>query len=146
MASAPLYFLDTSCLAKLYVLETDSLPLAAAATAAGQLAVSVLAELEFLSAIGRRIKDRELAARQYEQILSSFTSDWRSLYVQQPLNDVVLEHSRTLLRNYRLRTLDALQLASAITYSAFVKVPLDFLTADRALAEVAQREGFLTHV
>jgi len=46
------------------------------------------------------------------------------------------------LSTYGLRTLDAFQLASAITYSTFNKEKPIFLTADIALREVAAGEGF----
>lgn len=113
---------------------------------ASQLVVSALAEFEFLSAIGRRSKDGELTTDQYEQLHTAFYSDWSETFVQQPLSDPVFAAARLLLSNYRLRTLDAFQLASAITYSTFNKEKPVFLTADLALREVATREGFETSV
>jgi len=139
-----LLFLDTSSLVKLYVLEDDSDALAASAASARELVVSALAEFEFLSAIGRRSKDGELTAKQYEHLRSSFYADWSEVYVQQPLNDNVYAEARLLLATYRLRTLDAFQLASAISYSNFSKEKPVFVTADSALQEVATREGFAT--
>ncbi len=139
-------FLDTSSLVKLYVLEEDSHVLVAHAANARELVVSAIAEFEFLSAIGRRSKDGELTAKQYEQLRSAFYSDWSETFVQQPLSDTVLAEARLLLSTYRLRTLDAFQLASAITYSTFNTEKPIFLTADLALREVAIREGFETSV
>jgi predicted nucleic acid-binding protein len=143
MDDSRIYFLDTTCLVKLYILEDDSFALAASAATAKELVVCAIAELEFLSAIGRRAKDGEMTARQYEQLLTAFQEDWSSTFVQQPVNGIVYDNARILLRNYRLRTLDALQLASAIAYSTFTKSSIRFLTADFSLAQVAQHEGFL---
>lgn len=135
-------FLDTSSLAKLYVQEAGSDSLVALALEAEVLAVSALAEFEFLSAIGRKRHDGELTARQYEQLRSAFYSDWAEMYVHQPLSDAVFTETRTLLAVHRLRTLDAFQLGSAITFSAVHGKKPVFVTADRALAEIAKREGF----
>jgi predicted nucleic acid-binding protein len=131
-------------LAKLYVAEAGSDELVTLALGAEELCVSALAEFEFLSAIGRRKHDAELTAKQYEQLRSAFYSDWSEAYVQQPLSDAVFEESRILLGAYRLRTLDALQLASAITVTTVRKVRPQFVTSDRNLADVARREGFET--
>lgn len=135
-------FLDTSSLVKLYVMESDSLALAARAANARELVVSALAEFEFLSAIGRRSRDGDLTAKQYEQLRSAFYGDWSEIYVQQPLSDAVFSESRLLLSTYRIKTLDAFQLASAITYTTFTKARPLFVTADENLREVAKREGF----
>ncbi len=146
IAEAQAILLDTSSLVKLYVLEHDSHTVVAHAASARQLVVSALAEFEFLSAVGRRSKDGELTTSQYKQLRSAFYSDWSETFVQQPLSDSVYAEARLLLFTYRLRTLDAFQLASAFTYSTFNKEKPIFLTADLALREVATREGFETSV
>lgn len=143
MSAPRTLFLDTSCLVKLYVAEVDSDAVLSAVASAESLVVSVIAELEFLSAIGRRAKDGDLTAAQYDSLLGLFLEDWVDTFVQQPLLDPVLAEARLLLRNYRIRTLDSLQLASALVYRAQIKADVAFLTADVQLAEVAAREGFV---
>jgi uncharacterized protein len=135
-------FLDTSVLVKLYVMEEGSGDIAALCESAEDLAVSALAEFEFLSAIGRRKDDGELTAKQYEQLRSAFYADWADTFVHQPLSEAVFTEARTLLAAYRLKTLDAFQLASAITFSNVHGRKPRFLTAGVRLAETARREGF----
>ena len=75
-------------------------------------------------------------------LLPMLDGDWSEVYVQQPLSDSVFAESRLLLSTYRIKTLDAFQLASAITYTTFTKERPLFITADENLREVAKREGF----
>jgi predicted nucleic acid-binding protein len=137
-------FLDTSSLVKLYVEEAGRDEVVALCRSATTLAVSALAEFEFLSAIGRRRADGELTAKGYEQTRAAFYADWSEIFVHQPLSDAVMTEVRTLLSAYRLRTLDAFQLASAITYSNVHGNKPVFVTADAALRDIAEREGFET--
>ena len=70
--------------------------------------------------------------------LEQMASDWIEI---QPLEDVRRTALR-LLRAHALRTLDALQLASAWFASEGRPDTLDFVCFDARLASAAQREGF----
>jgi predicted nucleic acid-binding protein len=135
-------FLDTNSLVKLYVKEGGSDRVVALVSQAREVVVSALAELEFLSAIGRKKYFGEMTATQYEELIASFYTDWSEIYVQQPLSEAVYSNARSLLRSYRLRTLDSLQLSSASVFSSNARERPVFVTFDLVLADVARREGF----
>ena len=135
-------FLDTSALAKLYILEAGSAQVERIVGFSLSVSVSMLAEFEFLSALQRRRIDLTLTEDQAFRAKEAFYLDWASSYRRQLLSDPVLAVARNLLGKYRLRTLDSLQLASAVVLPA---PALTFVTADRALADIARREGLAAY-
>lgn len=59
-----------------------------------------------------------------------------------PASDLVREQAMRLLRAYRLRAADALQLAAAIAAADFSPGSLEFVSLDERQADAAHREGF----
>jgi predicted nucleic acid-binding protein len=110
------------------------------------LAISALAEFEYLSAARRLFSEEALTARDYQQLKIAFYGDLEGTFVQQPLNEGVYSEVRLLLANYRLKTLDAFQLASAIVFGRVQQERPIFVTADRSLAEAAIKEKFQTRL
>ena len=135
-------FLDTSALVKLYILEAGSAPMERIVRLSLSVSVSMLAEFEFLSALQRRRIGETLSEEQALQAKAAFYLDWTSSYRRQLLSDEVLSVARNLLGKHRLRTLDSMQLASAMVLA---KPTVTFVTADRALAETARLEGLATY-
>ena len=136
------YFLDTSVLVKLYHDEVGSDRLDELLDPDDRLVVSALGQIEFLSAIFRKVRTGELKAETAEKVVSSFLLDWR-LFEVIPVSDEVLEKSCMLIKDYGitpgLRTLDSVQLASAMV--ATIADALDyFICADTRLCDVAHRE------
>ena len=77
--------------------------------------VSDLARVEFLSALHRKLRAKELDEQQLQEALTGFDEEWGLFHVY-PLGHIVITEAENLLRRhgktYRLRALDALQFAS----------------------------------
>jgi predicted nucleic acid-binding protein len=137
--SRPTYFLDTSALAKLYHHEAGSrLVEAWAADDTTLLWISDLARAELHSALIRKVREGELTEEALHGVLECFRVDLLHRFYIMPLTAMVLERAINLLlgygKRYPLRTLDALQLASA---QAVHGERLTFVTADSKLFTIA---------
>ena len=88
-----LYYLETSALVKLYVREqgTDRLLELAARANENRLAILALARVEFRSAVRRRERNGEIAARIAVQLLELFQKHLEARFLTQPINDFVLD-------------------------------------------------------
>ncbi len=134
-------FVDTSSLFKFYYPEPGSDAVEERMVAADRIAIAELTRLEFVSVAVRKVRQRELSRGAYARVVSSFDEDCLSrAYALVPLTGEVVEEARSLMDRLGieqpLRTLDSLQLASAL------KVGADqFMCHDDKLAAVAKRIG-----
>lgn len=134
-------FWDSSAIVPLFISEPSSRRLRALLASDPDVALWTLTEAEVVSALGRRQRAGDLgdaAAIAAERELD------RALDVWVVVGDVtgVLRTARKLLKLYRLRTADALQLAAATLLSENRPEILPLVTLDDRLAEAARREGF----
>ncbi|HEY3117677.1 MAG TPA: type II toxin-antitoxin system VapC family toxin, partial [Chloroflexota bacterium] len=115
------------------------------------IAISLIAVPELASALARRTHEAELNEQQRDLLFQAFLRDARSFTVIQPGHAVSQQAAAFLLAapsHIRLRTLDALQLASAKL--AFDRArrrgvtTRSFITADRALVSAADWAGLPT--
>ena len=140
------YFFDTSALAKLYHPELGTEAVTAIVQSTHRtLIVSQLVEVEMASVAAIKVRRGEMSVAQADAML-------RQITVNVALGDLLVEriddqiyasaaHLLTLhARQHSLRTLDALHLASAIRRGNLISLDF-FVTADRALAVVAELEG-----
>lgn len=152
------YFFDSSAIAKRYHWEPGSTWVRAVCSPRQQhrLYLSRLAHVEVVAGLRRtgRIEDMHPAAidalvNTFERQLALSTPDRpMSIYHLLPVSDAVLRLAAALCNVYAgraahpLRSLDAIQLASAITEASTLADELVFVTADTHLATVAEDEGF----
>lgn len=133
-------FVDTSALAKLYVLKTDSDAFEAWFADAMPVAISLLALVEMASLLRKNVRTGRLDAGRVAEIEADLEGDVAAGCIE--VVDVpaaTLHLARALIANHAahgLRTLDALQLASAIRSGAYT-----FVTADDKLAGAARASG-----
>ena len=131
-------YIDTSILAAYYCPE----PLSEAAekyiTASKQPAISQLTEVELVSAVAKKVREKYLSQRDGLQIINAFQSHIdQKLFFRLP---VEVKHYQ-IAKNWiallytPLRTLDALHLAVAASCQA------EFITADSQLAKSARKLG-----
>jgi predicted nucleic acid-binding protein len=130
-----IYFLDTSALAKLYHQEQGSEMVEGwAADRTVRLWLSDLARIELHSVFVRKVREGELAEAILQTVLECFREDLRSRFHVVLLTEDIIERAIVLLLDHGkrrpLRTLDALQIASA---KAMGSSDLTFVTADRQL-------------
>ena len=137
-----MYYLDTSIVAAFYLPETASPRVQAFYSRAGRAVISALSEVEFHSALSRRVRMKELSREDARRALAQFRAHvLEGLYELAPLN----AHEYLLARDWLggfdspLRTLDALHLAVSCSNG------LTLVTADNDLAHCAGRLGVKRH-
>jgi predicted nucleic acid-binding protein len=139
MATRWAYF-DTSVVVKRYIQEPGSEQVRRLLRR-NQLLSSTLTPVEIVSALCRRRRQGDLSSNALAGILRRVTSDcagWELVEV----NGTVLDRARELLQGVTpLRTLDAIQIASLITFQAASALRVPLITADSRQREVAVVAG-----
>jgi predicted nucleic acid-binding protein len=130
---------DTSVLVKAYWEEPGTLE-AADLLARHSLLSSVIAPIELLSALFRRRASGALNEAQVSHVSTRIERD-RKRWTLIPPDAAVLERAEPLVQAGRIRTLDALHLASALVFQASSGLTIPFITADLRQREVATRAG-----
>src|SRR5690348_17213290 len=108
-------YLDTSCLAKLYIDEPDSDRVREMVLNSDIVTTSSISFVEIRSMVSRRLRERLLTAAQSRRILDVFESDWSHMG-KIPPEPGLLKSAGALLMKHPLRSLDAIQLASALAF------------------------------
>lgn len=135
-------FLDTSTLFKLYHREsgTDDLEQMFSLNTVDAVFLSALSKVEFRSIVWRRLRMKELSREQAHTILTLFSQDL-DRYQFIDIDERLLQTACGLIDKHGLnglRSLDALQLASAVTVREQVTL---YKTADRLLNDLFKAEG-----
>ena len=106
--------------------------------------VSALARVEASSAVCRLNRSGRLIQTEAAQILSEIPSELRQMN-EQPVTKEVLDTAVILMSRQEIRTLDAIQLGSAIVVRNLLRrSDIRFIAADHRLLAVARSEGFVT--
>jgi uncharacterized protein len=143
-------FVDTSALVKRYVDETGSAWLRAAIDPALSplVVMSHLALAEMRSAFQRRLREGTLTPAELSRLHDAFRGDCRDEYQIFPVNQSVIDLAGDLIERQTLRTLDAIQLATALTARHFLVTrgfpEIVFIAADDRLLQAAAAEGLAT--
>ncbi len=117
-------YLDASVLVSLYCPDANSAPATAMLRQTrDSMALSLLAELETVNAIGLRVFRKQMSRAQAAISLQSFEADLRSAVFQlTPLPETALHRARDLSRTYAprigIRTVDLLHVAAALELGA----------------------------
>lgn len=141
----PVYFFDTSALAKAYRREvgTDKV-MSLLAESGSRFLISSLSVVEFQSVFAQKVRGRILTLDEYQLLRRKFGGDIRAKRLsvkglfrrhQRAAEKLIATHAPTK----RLRTLDALQLAMALELNAAEHID-KFVVADNHLAEIAALE------
>lgn len=128
-------FFDSSAMTKRYVEEAGSGRVDELLLSADALGVSVLCVPEVVSALCRRRREGTLALEEYSRARQSLWMDAKDANVV-VFNDRVLARAIWLLERFVLRSLDAIQIASSLEWSADV-----FVSADERQCTAAQASG-----
>ena len=133
-----MHYLDTSVLVALYLPEPISERVQKLCSRMAPVAISPLSEVEFHSAVSRRVRVEELSKEDALKVLSLFKVHvdggfYRMIVMER--NDYMLARDWLATFNTPLRTLDALHLAAAFSNG------LALVTADKALANSARHFG-----
>jgi len=129
---------DSSALAKRYVLENGSENIDRLLGRASQLGLCIILVPEIVSGLNRRLREGILTVNDYRKIKRQLLNDVRDATVLQ-LTPAVVAHSVKLLERNVLRAMDALHIACALEWQAGL-----FVTADRRQLMAADNAGLQT--
>ena len=133
-------FLDTSALVKLYHEEDSSLEIENEISKVEEIYLSGIAELEFRSAVWKKVRTKEIDEIVANTVIEAFEDDFDK-YSWVEIDSESLQSSKDLLMRYGqkgLRTLDSIQLSSAV---ALKNTNCQFITFDLRLRSFFQEEG-----
>jgi hypothetical protein len=134
-------FLDTSALAKRYVEEPGSEELEELLTSiATEIFISPLAFVEFASAMGRKLQNKEITKAKVGNAVKELEEDWYGVFVKIPLEDMLAEKAAAIALEYSLKGADAVHLASAQAANAEI-----FIASDNKLIRVAKNMGIKSY-
>jgi len=141
-----LIYLDSSALVKNYFPERGSNEVTDWIHRASNLWISEITLLEVTSALARKVRDEELTREEFNGMVGRFATDVANdaRFGLIHLDEKVKSRAQNLLETYgimgKLRTLDALQLASAMQIAEPPGAPV-MITADEDLYAAAKLTG-----
>lgn len=130
-------YFDSSVLVKRYVKEEGSMTTQRLLHKYRFLS-SVVAPVEVLSALSRRPTAGEPAQRNFLAVRSRLHKD-RAYWELVEMGALVFSQAEELVQRTGLRTLDALHVASALTFQAASGLAIPFVTADVRQREAAEK-------
>lgn len=131
-------FFDSSAFVKRYIEETGSQVVEALCMAATEFGLSIVCLPEVISALNRRVRQRDLSHRQYETAKDSMFEDARDAVIVNLTPDVISTCTIILEAN-PVRAMDALHVACAVQWGAEL-----FVSADKRQVTAAKRAGLQT--
>jgi len=136
------YFLDTSALVKRYHSEkgTDRIDKIFSQDDRA-IVISNISITEMVSALNRKKEDKIISKEDLDIALSKFFHDAIKDFLVLELDGEHIKGSITLVLKRNVRTLDALQLAVALSLK---ELKVAFVCADKKLVSVAEKEGLQT--
>jgi hypothetical protein len=97
-----------------------------------------------ISVLVRKQREGAITSAELQNLRRSFVAHTRDQYVVVEFEARVLNRARNLLVTYPLRTLDALQLSSALSAASIGRKKPIFVSADARLLNAAAAEGLPT--
>ncbi len=129
-------YFDTSALVKRYVREQGSTQIRSLMRRYDLLS-SAITPVEILSAIWRRQRDGDLSDKDFSTLLSRVQGE-RIRWELVEVGDAVLTQAEKIIQiPLPMRTLDAVHVASLITFQAAASVQIPFVTSDARQRDAA---------
>jgi uncharacterized protein len=138
------YFADTSAFAKRYLPETGSTWVQSWIDPASGAVVliSALSTVEFTALLARRQREGNVTLVDFNRLHKDFLFHVRRQYRVITLRQSILTQAQQLVAKHPLRSLDAIQLASALAAAKTLGAFPTFISGDQRLLAVAAAEGF----
>ncbi len=133
-------YLDSSALVKRYLVEAGTEAVHDLFGGPDAIAGSALTEVEVPATISRAKKAGIVRAADATRAITLFQGDWAN-FVRIPVDDRQLGAAAVLAERYSLRALDAVHLASALSWSEAIAAPVVLATFDRELWVAAREAG-----
>ena len=141
-----MYYVDTSALGRRYLLEVGAawvrtwiIP-----STSNIIVISELTTIEMMATFARLQRQGAVAAVDAPILYNNFLRHVENEYLTVLLERSIIATARALVLRYKLRTLDAIQLACAIDVRLTLGVGLTFVSGDNNLLTAADAEGFTT--
>ena len=131
-------FFDSSAFAKRFVEEAGSQEVEELCAQATELALSVVCGPEIISALNRRLREKNLTRYDYAKAKGQLAEDVRDAAIIN-LTTPVIRSSIVVLETSPVRTLDALNIACALEWGAEL-----FVSADHRQIAAAKEVGLET--
>lgn len=128
-------FFDPSAFAKRYIAESGTADVLDWCDRADELALSVVAVPELISAFRRLVRESRLTEAQYRRIKTGLMADLADVLLCDT-SPQAIQHAVSALEARALRGMDALHLGAALVVSADV-----FVSADKRQCAAAQARG-----
>lgn len=128
-------YFDTSAFAKRYIDEAGTADVLAWCEQASELALSVIAIPELISALCRLRREGRMTHPQYQGVKRALMSDIADALLCDTTPQVI-QHAVIALENYALRGMDAIHLGAALACAAEV-----FVSADARQCRAAEAFG-----
>jgi uncharacterized protein len=142
-----LYFFDSSALVKRYVHEQGSVWVreTTASVSSHLIHISLLTVAEIASALARRRREGSLSTSERDRLFGAFLVDCARSYLLMRVEEDVIQHAVVLMTQHPLRTVDAIQVSTAIRLSqALHEAQLGQIivaSADDRVLQAASQEG-----
>lgn len=139
------HFFDSSAVVKNYHSEAGSARVQAILLIGGGIRISRLTIVEVHSAMAKKVRVGQIPPTRFKHFSRRFRKDilqglWSVRNVKVPQYQVAERLVRRIAIQHNLRSLDAIQLAMAISLNT-PTAPITFVCADQALCSIAAAEG-----
>ena len=131
-------FLDSSAFAKRFVEEPGSQEVDQLCSQATELGLSVICVPEIISALNRRLREKNLTRQDYAHAKQRLSQDVRDAVIINLTPDVI-QSSVWILETTPLRTMDALHIACAMAWEVDL-----FVSSDHRQIAAARTTGLRT--
>ncbi len=131
-------FIDSSAFAKRFIEERGSQEVEALCARADELGLSILCVPEIISALNRRLREKDLTKLDYTKAKQHLSQDVRDADIIH-LTQEVIQSGIQLLETNPLRTMDALHVACAIAWKTDL-----FVSSDHRQLAAAKNAGLKT--
>jgi predicted nucleic acid-binding protein len=128
-------FFDSSAFIKKFIQEQGSAEVDEYCQQASLLGLSIICLPEMMSALNRKVRERNLSTENYHNLKEQIAEDIKDIQIVNLVPEVV-EGSIALLENNMLRSLDALHLSCAITWNSDL-----FVSSDKRQIQAAEKSG-----
>ncbi len=138
------YFIDSSALIKRYHYETGTEVIDEIIEKEySQIFISSVTLIEVIATLRRKVKERKISKNRFLKLKGVFLYDVEKMYTLIPLDDSVLADALHIAEKYGCKSLDSLQLSSALK-AKLIEGEIIFVCADKQLLKYAKKEGFET--
>ncbi len=131
-------YLDTSAIAKRYLVEKGSAEVEALIHQADAIGTSLITRAEVSAAIAKAVRTSSLTREAGEKILRDFRRHWPEVGSLQ-ISETLIAEADFLAWTYSLRGYDAIHLASARLWQEALNEPVTLATFDRQLWAAAKQ-------